>query len=427
MPTIRKPKQAPPAEIPDDILAMEKESAKLHGEGVVIRGNKKPLTNHIPTGVFIIDFALLGGFAQGYVAMVYGYHSSGKTTRLLAAAREFQRKHPTKWIGWIDAEGMYDPTWAVKNGLDPSRIIVSQPEYGELAVDVFDDMLSRPSIGLIVIDSLPHVVPSEIVEKSAEDATMAAGARLMGKLCSKLTMGNNKERKKGHWTTILLINQWRNKVGFVLGDPRTLPGGVQLNHIPTTKLELKKKKTHMGKDRYGNEVAEMDECSFVLEKVKHGQSLRTGDYQMFLNPDSGAGFREGEVDNYSTVVVFAKKMGFVQGAGNKWRLLTENLKEKVKRAIDERKAKCAAEKRQPTASELKVVEDVANRLTTFPNLDSIKQYLHDNCEEYECLARSLIAAQRVIKGLPALPPDGYLVAPGGRMVEAPNVVNDEEE
>jgi len=424
MATIRKPKA--PTTIPDDILSLEKESAKLHGEGVVVRGNMKPLTNHIPTGVFILDFALMGGFAQGYVSMVYGYHSCGKTTRLLAAAREFQRKHPDKWIGWIDAEGMYDPTWAEKNGLDSSRIIVSQPEYGELAVDVFEDMLGRPSIGLIVIDSLPHVVPAEVVDKSAEDATMAAGARLMGKLCSKLTMGNNKERKKGHWTTILLINQWRNKVGLVFGDPRTLPGGVQLNHIPTTKIELKKKKTHMGKDRYGNEVAEMDECSFILEKVKHGQSLRSGEYQMYLNADSGTGFAEGEIDNYSTVVVFAKRMGFIRGSGNKLRLLTENIELKVKRAVSKfRTERTIAKEPEPTSSELKVVADEANVLTRFPNLDSIKQYLHDAQEEYECLARSLISAQRVSKGLTALPPDGYLVAAGGRLVQPPEVVSEE--
>jgi len=407
-------------EIPADILELEKASAKLHGEGVVVRGKNKKLANHIPTGVFILDFALLGGVAQGYVAMVYGYHSCGKTTRLHGIISEFQKKHPTQWVGLIDAEGMYDPVWAEKNGVNPDRLIVSQPEYGELAVDVYEDMLSRPSIGLIIIDSIPHVVPMKIIENSAEDDTMAAPARLMGKLCSKLTMGNNKERKLGHWVTTLLVNQWRMKVGFVLGNPQTLPGGIQLNHIPTTKIEFKKKKTHLGKDRYGNECAVMDECSFKLEKVKHGQSLRSGEYQLYLTDDNEDGMREAQVDNVPTVVVFGKKMGFITGGGQSWKLLTEDLEAKVARAVAELKARNLKNKKETTAAELKAVADAANCFTKFPSLDGIKKYLSSDEEEYLTLARSLIAAQRVAKGLPALPPDGYLLGIG-RLVEAPQV------
>tara|TARA_R110002153_G_scaffold26421_5_gene82938 strand:+ start:17611 stop:18912 length:1302 start_codon:yes stop_codon:yes gene_type:complete len=417
--------------IPADIKALQEEALKLHGEGVVVMGNKKPLANHIPTGVFILDFALLGGLAQGYVAMGYGYESCGKTTQFLKVAANYQKKHPNMWVGWIDAEGMYDPLWAEKNGLDPNRIIVSQPEYGELAVDIYEDMLTRESIGLIVVDSIPSIVPMKVIENSAEDDTMAAGARLMGKLCSKLTMGNNKERRKGHWTTTLLINQWRTKVGFVMGDPRVLPGGRQINHIPTTKIELKKIKTHLTKDSCGNEVALMDECAFKLEKVKHGQSLRTGEFQLYLSADNEMEVPEGMVDNISTVTAFAKKMGFVRGGGTSWRLLTENVKLKSKLAVEAFTAKHEARNEKLVKADkkpLEIDEELLEKVRTdnleirkFRTLDSIKGYLRSEQEEYECLARSLISAQRVSKGLPALPPDGYLVAQGGRLVTTEHV------
>jgi protein RecA len=397
--------------MPDDISDLVKDTEKVHGPGVAMRGSTKAIANHIPTGVFILDFALLGGIAQGYIGMVYGYHSCGKSTRILRMAAEFQRKHPDKWVGWIDAEGMYDPKWAEMNGLDTSRVIVSQPEYGELAVDLFESMLKRPSIGFIVIDSIPSVVPMKVIENSAEDDTMAASARLMGKLCSKVTMGNNAERKKGHWVTVMLVNQFRNKVGFVLGDPRVLPGGIQLNHVPTTKIEFKKGKTIMGKDRYGSEVAEMDECSFKLEKVKHGQSIRTGDFQMYLNPDNEAGFDAGEVDNYSTIVTFAKRMGYITGGGSAFRLLTEDLDKKTEAAV------AALKLKEPDVSKEKVEKlEAAIDFTKFAGLEPVKAFLRKNEEEYETLARSLIATQRIAKGLPALPPDGYLVGPGGRLV-----------
>lgn len=380
-----KRKRTKKIELPSDLQELENVATKNHGEGTIQVGNVMPLTNHIPSGVFILDFALLGGFAQGYVSMVYGYESCGKTTRLLALIGEFQKKNPVAWVGWIDTEGMYDPIWAEKNGVDTSRLLVSSPNYGELAVDIFEDMQSRESISLIIIDSIPHIVPVEVVEKSAEDHTMASHPRLMGKFCSKLTMGSNAERKKGHWVTVILVNQWRSKVGFVMGDPRTLPGGRQLNHIPTTKVELKKKKTHLGKDKFGNECSDFDECSFKLDKVKHGQSIRTGEYQMYLNPNNDLGIPEGGVDNISPVTVFGKKMGFITGGGASWKLLTQNKEE-------------------------------SEEFTKFGKLEEVRNYLRDNPEEYECLARSLIAAQRVDKGLPPLPPDGYLVAPSGRLV-----------
>lgn len=397
--------------IPQSLIDMEGEISKARGEGVISIGAKRPLANHIPTGVFLLDLALLGGIPQGYISMLYGYHSCGKTTRVLRTIAEFQEKHPDKFVGFIDAEGMFDTAWAEKHGVDVDRVVYAAPDYGELAVDLFEDMMEREAIGLIVVDSIPHMVPHKTIENSAEDDTMAALSRLMGKMASKITMANNRERRKGHWVTVILINQFRSKVGFVLGDPRTKPGGVQINHIPTTMIELKKKKTVMGRDRYGNEVGMFDECGFKLDKVKHGQSLRSGEYQFYLNEDNDLGLPEGAVDNYSTLTTFAKKMGFISGGGSSWTLKTANFDKWVKEAKDDYKQNNP----DATKEELEKVGEAALNYK-FGKLQEIIDYLKEHSEEYETLAKSVIAEQRVSKGLPALPPDGFLVSNRARLV-----------
>lgn len=400
--------------IPQSLKDMTAEVEKAHGENVVTVGAKRPIANHIPTGIFIMDFSLLGGIPQGYISMIYGYHSSGKTTRVLRTIAEYQKKHPDKFVGIIDAEGMFDERWAVQHGVDIERLVYADPDYGELAVDLFEDMMEREVIGMIVVDSIPHMVPHKMIENSAEDDTMAALARLMGKMASKITMANNRERRKGHWVTIVLVNQFRNKVGFVMGDPRTKPGGVQINHIPTTMIEMKKMKTIIGKDRYGNDCAIMDECSFKLDKVKHGQSLRSGEFQLYLNGDNDLGIPEGGVDNYSTIKTFAKRMGFITGGGAKWKLHSANFDQWAKDAV----AKLLEKNPEATKEEKEEVAEKA-RSYKFGKLEEVVKYLRDNPEEYETLAKSLIAEQRRIKGLPALPPDGFLVSERARLVLPP--------
>jgi recombination protein RecA len=401
--------------VPKSLRELEAATTELHGENVVTVGAKRPIANHIPTGIFLLDLALLGGLPQGYISMLYGYHSSGKTTRVLRTIAEYQRKHPTKFVGIIDAEGMFDERWAEQHGVDIGRLVYADPDYGELAVDLFESMMEREDIGMIVVDSIPHMVPHKTIENSAEDDTMAALARLMSKMSAKITMANNRERRKGHWVTIVLVNQFRSKVGFVMGDPRTKPGGIQINHIPTTMIEMKKMKTVMGKDRYGNDCALMDECGFKLDKVKHGQSLRSGEYQMMLTDDNELGIPEGAVDNHSTLVTYAKRMGYVTGGGSSWKLHTANVEAWAKEA----RAELKEENPEATPEELAEAAEAA-RNYKFGKLEEIKQYLRDNAEEYETLAKSVIATQRLSKNLPALPPDGYLISERARLVPLPD-------
>lgn len=173
--------------------------------------------------------------------------------------------------------------------------------------------------------------------------------------------------------TVLIINQFRSKVGLVFGDPRTLPGGRQINHMPSTKIEIKNNEV-MGEDAVGNEVVDLNEHTFKITKAKHGSSIRSGQFQMVINPDKDEHLDQGEFDDYKTVITFAKKFGLLVGGGGKYRLpiITDNY---------------------------------------FPKHDDIIEFLKVRPREFDLLKAYLIAAQRLSKGMPALPPDGYLCAP----------------
>jgi protein RecA len=359
-------------------------SNKIH-PGLVRRAHDYFEANRIPTGCFTLDFALLGGYPQGYITMSYGYESCSKTTMFLKGVANYQKKHEDRFVGWNDAEGLYDKDWAERLGVDLDRLIVGTPETGEQAIDLVDDWMGRPSMGLIVNDSLPGMVPMGVTETSAEQDFMALHPRLMGKFCSKVSSNNQRERKKGHWITMWNINQWRNKVGFVLGSPLNLPGGRQINHIPTTKIWLKLKKEVMGKDSNDIDIKVCNEQGFKLEKTKHGSSIKEGEFQLYFTPDNELGLKEGDVDNVMAVMPFAKKFGFVRGGGSSWKLHT---------ALP------------GGAADIK-----------FPSLTKIEEFLYTDQEELDTLMRSVIAHQRKAKKHTALPPDGYLVSHLGRLVE----------
>lgn len=361
----------PPASEWDKIRA---DITKERGEGIVFESTSLPKANHIPTGAFTLDFALLGGLPEGHGIMFYGIESSGKTTMLKKAVAGFLLKHPDKIAVWVDTESMFDAEWAQTLGCDLSRLHVIQPETGEEAVDLLAAAMGALEVGFVVLDSVPGCVPKAVVDRSAEDDTMAALARLMGKLCSKILMAWGKERRRGHRVTVCIVNQIRLKVGFVMGNPQTLPGGRQINHTPTTKVHIKNKEV-MGEDSYGNPVVEINEHSFQITKAKHGASIRSGEFQMVVNPDNKAGLEQGEFDDYKTVITFAKKFGLTAGSGGKYRL------------------------------------PLFAGDTTFAKYEDICDWLRENEIPYHTLRASIIAMQRASKGLSMLPEDGYLCHP----------------
>lgn len=355
---------------------------KRMGEHVVTNGMAASGTTFIETGVFLIDYALLGGLQESRVNQLYGNEACGKTTIAMRAAAASQRKYPDQAVVFIDAEGTFDPLWAERHGVDNERLITVTPESGEECVDVIDAMIRTKETCSVILDSLPAIVPQKMIDNSAEDATVAIRARLIGVACSKILAALQAERARKHHPTITIINQWRTKIGVFRGDPRTLPGGAQPKYLSSVMLELKKRgASQMGKDKYDNDTALYNEHAFDVDKLKGGSSLRQGEFRMVCSDeyrmsDSDADMPDinlpaGSIDEYKAVITYGKRMGFITGGGASW-------------TIDEIDGK-------------------------FKRLDAIVEFFHENPDEMLIIKRKMIALKRKENGLPPIPKDGYLL------------------
>lgn len=339
------------------------------GQHIMRKGNVIQGFNHVETGIFMVDLGLLGGIPEGLVTQIYGWEASGKTTAAMKAAARAQRKHPDKAIVFIDAEHTFDPTWAQHHGLDPDRIYLVQPESGEQAVDVLDAVLRANDTAMVILDSLPALVPQKEIDSSAEDSLVARRSQLIGRACSKILSSTQAARAKGNSPTTIFINQFRSKIGVVHGDPRCLPGGNQPKYLSTTMIEFKKKKEHMGKDEYDVPIVSHNDHGFTIKKSKVGNSLRDGEFVMICDPEHPLG--QGAIDESRQVVTYAKRMGIVTGGGQSWYI----------DGVDQK----------------------------FGKMAEIAEFLEQDDFEYTMLKARIVAERRKAVGLSAVPPDGYLM------------------
>jgi recombination protein RecA len=365
---VRVPVPAPAPSFPG-LEGIAKTLSQRHGGDVMYPGTMIPTFNHLETGVFLMDLALLGGIPEGQSTMLYGWESSGKTTMAMRLAAAAQRKHPDKAVIWVDCEQTFDPLWFAKHGGDRSRLFYMQPDSGEQAVDTIDAVSRSPETSLVILDSLPAMLPQKMIDASAEDALVAAQSRLNSRLCSTLIASGQASRKEyGRAATFVCINQWRMAIGVSKGDPRTLPGGRQIRFLCTTLLEMKNKPI-AGKDARDIEIFLKNEHAFVCKKSKAGNSLPGGEFDMIRDPGHPLG--EGAIDDYFTALTYAKKMGFIGGGGTKQTI----------QGIDQ----------------------------SFGKREEMISYLKENDDDFTKLKRLVIASQRVNMGLPALPKDGWLL------------------
>ena len=175
----------------------------------------------IPTGAFVLDFALLGGIPMGKVTHLIGNKHSGKSMLASKIMGYAQRQMPDRKCVLIDIEKGFEPIWARKLGCDIDNLEVLEADTGEMAADMADAVVQSKETSLLVIDSLAAMVPTKEAESSAEDHHMALQARLIGHVCRKMISDMTKERMRGHDVAVLFINQWRTKIGQMFGDPRT--------------------------------------------------------------------------------------------------------------------------------------------------------------------------------------------------------------
>ena len=224
---------------------------KTYGQGSIIKlGEKQKVdVDVISSGSIALDYILgVGGYPKGRVIEIYGPESSGKTTFALHAIAEVQRKDGK--AAFIDAEHAIDPLYAQNLGVNIDELILSQPDSGEQALEITEMLAKSGAIDLIVVDSVAALVPQAELNGEMGDAQVGLQARLMSKALRKLTAVLNKSS-----CTIIFINQLREKVGIMFGNPETTTGGRALKFYSSVRLEVRRGETiKVGEDILGNEV-----------------------------------------------------------------------------------------------------------------------------------------------------------------------------
>lgn len=234
--TVQTKKEADPAKLKQLNLAVET-LEKQFGKGSIMRlgdqGAVMPV-QVISSGSISLDFALgVGGFPRGRVTEVYGPESSGKTTLALHAIAEAQKAGGIAAI--VDAEHAFDQAYARKLGVDINSLLISQPESGEQALSIVETLVRSGAIDIVVVDSVAALVPQAELEGEMGDSVMGLQARLMSQALRKLTGAISKSS-----SVVVFINQLRDKIGVVYGNPETTTGGKALKFYSSVRLEIRK-------------------------------------------------------------------------------------------------------------------------------------------------------------------------------------------
>ena len=213
----------------------------------------------IPTGALSLDRILgIGGLPRGRVVEIYGPESSGKSTLALSIVAQAQKLGIT--CAYVDAEHALDPVYMKAVGVDVDELVFTQPDYGEQALEIVDKLVATGELGVIIIDSVASLIPKAELEGDMESAQMGLQARMMAKAMRKLVGQANT-----HKTLLVFINQLRNKIGVMFGNPETTPGGMALKYAASFRIDIRKREDI--KDKAGNSVGIVSKVKIIKNKM----------------------------------------------------------------------------------------------------------------------------------------------------------------
>ncbi|HWT88088.1 MAG TPA: recombinase RecA [Candidatus Angelobacter sp.] len=306
---------------------------KSYGKGSIMRlGSKDVLVpvNVIPTGCLSIDAALgVGGFPRGRVIEVYGPESGGKTTLTLQVIAEAQKLGGQ--AAFIDAEHALDPIYARKLGVDVDNLLVSQPDHGEQALEIAQELIRSNAVDIVVIDSVAALVPKAELEGDMGDPSMGLQARLMSQALRKLTAIVSKSR-----TCLIFINQIREKIGVMFGNPETTTGGRALKFYASMRVDIRRIQAIKDGDRV---VGSRTRAKIVKNKV--AAPFREAEFDILYGEGISRegdlidlGVDKGVLEKAGTWISYAgERMG--QGRENARTFLKENadIRDKLENAL----------------------------------------------------------------------------------------------